>query len=53
MRTIFSWWVWLLCAACALQPAPSPPLVADVCVYGATAAGVVAALQVLATMAIP
>lgn len=47
MRTIFSWWVWLLCAACALQPVPSPPLVADVCVYGATAAGVVAALQVL------
>lgn len=45
MRTMMWWCALLFCAACAVQPMQPQPLRADVCVYGATAAGVVAALQ--------
>lgn len=49
MRVVSSIWWWCLCvlfSSCANAPAPAgPELVADLCVYGATSAGVVAALQ--------
>jgi hypothetical protein len=45
MRIILWWCFLLLCPACAVRPVDREPIRADVCIYGATAAGVVAALQ--------